>query len=174
METIALNYAPLAPDESRAYREAGHAVMARELALPCHRADGAPRHQFATFRDYCREATQRGEPPLAPIRSYIRFLMAGPAAELLRLELHHGLDRRSAGRTRFRRHWLQRRQARPDAAIDWAFSIVMGWFCHGRQRIAAERFEEFWNAAVEAYQYPTLWRAVEQTAAELVRHGAPS
>jgi len=53
--------------------------------------------------------------------------MAGPAAELLRLELHHGLDRRSAGRTRFHRHWLQRRQARPDAALDWAFSIVMGF-----------------------------------------------
>ena len=50
----------------------------------------------------------------------------------------------------------------------------MGWFCHGRQRNAAERFEEFWNAAVEAYQYPTLWSAVEQTAAELVRRGAPS
>ena len=84
-----MNYASLAPDELRTYREAGHAVMARELALSCHRADDALRHQFATFRDYCREAAQQGEPPLTPIRSYIRFLMAGPAAELLRLELYH-------------------------------------------------------------------------------------
>ncbi len=163
----------MSPDEARAYREAGHAVMARELGLPCHRPDGMPHYQFATFRDYCRQSAKDRELPLVPVRNFVRFQLAGPAAELLRLELHHGLDRRSAGRNRFRSHWLRRRQARPDPAIDWVFSIVLGWFTNGRQRNVAHRFEEFWNSALEAYQYPTLWRAVEQTATDLLRQSSP-
>ncbi|MBL9165616.1 MAG: hypothetical protein JNL18_23025 [Planctomycetaceae bacterium] len=53
-----MNDSLLPPDEARAYREAGHAVMARELGLPCHRPDGMPHYQFATFHDYCRQASQ--------------------------------------------------------------------------------------------------------------------
>ena len=86
--------------------------------------------------------------------------MAGPAAGLLRMELHYCLDRRSAGRTGFRRHWLQRRQARPAAALDWAFSISMGWFCHGRQRNAAERFEEAARARADAFMASSVSRRV--------------
>jgi hypothetical protein len=164
-----VNYSPIPAHQLEAYRAAGHAVMARELGLPCDSLDDGQRHfRFGTLWDYCEQSTN--SLPHVPVRNYVRFLMAGPAAELLRLERHHGIDHRSPGRTRFRRHFLLRRQARPDPALDRAFSIVMGWFGGGRRRNGAEVFDDHWNAAIEAYQYPTLWKEVEQTATEVLDH----
>ena len=162
-----MNYTPLPAHELRAYRVAGHAVMARELGVLCETL-GDGDFRFGSFCEHCAPATKAL--PLVPVRNYVRFLMAGPAAELLRLERHHALDQHTPGRTRFRRHWLLRRQAKPDPALDWAFSIVLGWFGGGRTRNADEVFEDHWNAVVEAYQYPTLWKDVERIAQEILNH----
>ena len=162
-----MNHTPLPAHELRAYRVAGHAVMARELGVLCETL-GDGDFRFGTFCEHCAPAAQAL--PLVPVRNYVRFLMAGPAAELLRLERHHALDQHTPGRTRFRRHWLLRRQAKPDPTLDWAFSIVLGWFGGGRTRSADEVFEDHWNAVVEAYQYPTLWKDVERIAQEILNH----
>ena len=162
-----MNDTPMPARELRAYRVAGHAVMARELGILCETL-GDRHFRFGTFGEHCAQATK--ELPYVPVRNYVRFLLAGPAAELLRLERHHDLDHRAPGRTRFRRHWLLRRQAKPDPALDWAFSIVLGWFGGGRTRNAAQVFDDHWNAAVEAYQYPTLWKDVDRIAEEILGH----
>ncbi|BBO35226.1 hypothetical protein [Lacipirellula parvula] len=164
-----MNYTPMHAHEMRAYRVAGHAVMARELGVLCETlGDGDRHYRFETFFDHCQQAAKNL--PYAPVRNYVRFLMAGPAAELLRLERHHSIDHRAPGRTRFRQHWLLRRQAKPDPALDWAFAIVMGWFGGGRTRNAAEVFDDHWRSAIEAYQYPTLWKDVDRIAEEILSH----
>lgn len=54
-----MNYTPMPAHEMRAYRVAGHAVMARELGVLCETlGNGDHRFRLETFLDHCQRAVQ--------------------------------------------------------------------------------------------------------------------
>jgi hypothetical protein len=169
-----LNYSPLPLQERAAFHEAGHVVMARELGIPVVAvtlpADLGPRHasQFAALNDLHTLVSPKEREKQFAIQRYVRFLLAGPAAILIRLERHHDIQETSVGRTGFRKRWLRQQLARNDADVDHAYSLILAWLCIGEKNHLEDRFQDLWSRAIETYELPTLWRQVELEAQRLI------
>ena len=170
-----MNSVPLPLVERAAYHEAGHLVMARELGIriDCLRmpAAGVQVHasRFASLNElYSLDSGNDREKRLA-VQKYVRFLLAGPAAVMLRLEEHHGVNDASLHRTRFRSHWLARALARGDSDLDVAYSLLLAWGSASQENKLEETFQDYWKLAVASFQYPTLWRRVQRFALHLVQ-----
>ena len=90
---------------------------------------------------------------------------------MLKIEQIQGYDERPHFRCGFRHRWLERRVYKSDADIDYAYSLVLAWVCAGEKNHIQENFTKFWERAVDAYGYPSMWRRVERVAQRLIQQG---
>jgi hypothetical protein len=168
-----VNNTALTLAERAAYHEAGHLVMARELGIRVDAlrmpAAGATMHASIRFAERTPRLSKRQhrEKQLA-IQRYIRFLLAGPVAVILRLEEHHGIGEASVNRSRFRKTWLERAIGRSDADLDAVYSLLLGWGRASPTRDLDEEFQPYWQLALASYEYPTLWHRVRRAAQYLL------
>lgn len=139
---------PHAYDETTAYHEAGHAVVALCLDRPVHRVSVLPNRERL---GHCEFGKGRFKPSEDSLEREILIALAGLAAEA-RHTGTYAMDEARRDLLYVRRLVLQRKAER-----------------------AAARYEERMLSKVEAMLADdATWRAVELIAAELLKHGVIS
>lgn len=141
-------------------------IAIRELALRPKRPHAAS--TFASLEEVQQCRADLGDRRATAWR-YIEFRLAGPAAELVRLEKHHGIQPDDPVRWGFRKRWLDRRWAEPSADFDTAYSLAVGWMFLKTPEAVRRYIEDRAERIREAFSYHAAWRQIERLAAELVR-----
>jgi hypothetical protein len=90
------------------------------------------------------------------------FRLVGPAAELIRIERHHGVDPGSAVQFGLRQRFTQKRWGDSQVDFDSAYSLLMAWTCADTPAATMHRVNHYWTRACETFGYGLMWGAVER------------
>lgn len=169
-----MNKESISQRERLAFHEAGHAVMALEKQIEIRRLvipSRTRQSDFQTLGELCNLSSPNWTENCRALDRYVLYRLAGPAAEWLRLERHHGLtpgdDEQVRLRDRFRRERIHASQSDFDTSFALMFTMLDPATATELETFA----NRYWLRVCDALGYRLVWAAIEGIATALKEHG---
>ena len=99
------------------------------------------------------------------------FRLAGPAAEWILLQKHHGLEPGSDEYVRLRNRYGAERLYESQDDFDISFAMIFAWLECDTVKEAQGILNRYWFRICEALDYGLIWAKIEQIAHALLKSG---